>query len=117
MSLTPFFWQVSNSPFFMRREALVASGCASPTPVQNSFMPPPVPVEFDNRGLHPGGLAELLGDGRGEGVDGGGSDDPDLVARLGGTGKRDTGRRKRKSAGEGLELSRDLSFNWFAGEL
>ena len=45
MSLTPFFWHVSNSLFFMRREALVTSGCDSPTPAQNSFMPPPVPVD------------------------------------------------------------------------
>ena len=45
MSLTPFFWQSSNSPFFMAREALVRSGWASPTPAQKSFMPPPVPVD------------------------------------------------------------------------
>ena len=45
MSLTPFLVQSANSPFFMRREALVASGLLSPTPAQNSFMPPPVPVD------------------------------------------------------------------------
>src|SRR3990170_668720 len=44
MSLTPFFWHVSNSPFFMRREAFVASALSSPTPSQKIFMPPPVPV-------------------------------------------------------------------------
>ena len=86
MSLTPFFWQSSNSLFFMRRDALVASGCVTPTPAQNSFMPPPVPVEFDDRGLDAGGLAELLGDGGGERIDGGRSDDADLVARLRGRG-------------------------------
>jgi hypothetical protein len=45
MSLTPVFAQESNSPFFMRREAFVTSGWPSPVPVQNNFMPPPVPVD------------------------------------------------------------------------
>jgi hypothetical protein len=45
MSLTPFFWQSSNSLFFIAREALVRSGWASPTPAQNNFIPPPVPVD------------------------------------------------------------------------
>ena len=29
----------------MRREALVAAGWLTPIPAQNSFMPPPVPVD------------------------------------------------------------------------
>jgi hypothetical protein len=45
ISFTPFFWQVSNSPFFMRREALVTSALSTPTPSQKIFMPPPVPVD------------------------------------------------------------------------
>ena len=53
MSLTPFFWQSANSPFFMRREALVASGWLSPMPAQNSFMPPPVPVDSTTGVLTP----------------------------------------------------------------
>ena len=44
MSVTPFFLQVSNSAAFMRREAFTASGCCTPTPLQNSLTPPPVPV-------------------------------------------------------------------------
>ena len=45
MSVTPFFLQSSNSPFFMAREAFVMSGWPTPTPAQNNFMPPPVPVD------------------------------------------------------------------------
>ena len=45
MSFTPFFWQFSNSLFFMRRDALVMSGVSAPTPLQNCSMPPPVPVD------------------------------------------------------------------------
>src|SRR5687767_11543668 len=44
MSLTPFFWQVAYSFAFMRREAFATSGNCGPTPLQNSLMPPPVPV-------------------------------------------------------------------------
>src|SRR5687768_15101241 len=44
MSLTPFFWQAAYSFAFMRREALATSGNCGPTPLQNSLMPPPVPV-------------------------------------------------------------------------
>ena len=43
--LTPFFAQSSNSDALIRREALVMSGCWSPTPAQNNFMPAPVPVD------------------------------------------------------------------------
>ena len=49
MSVTPFLVQSSNSDFFMAREAPVMSGLASPTPWQKIFMPPPVPVELDDR--------------------------------------------------------------------
>ena len=44
ISVTPFCWQVSNSLAFMRREALAMSGLSAPTPLQNSWMPPPLPV-------------------------------------------------------------------------
>jgi len=42
---TPFSRQVSTSDIFTRREALVTSGCSTPTPAQNSFRPPPDPVD------------------------------------------------------------------------
>ena len=71
------------------------SGVSTPTPAQNSFMPPPVPVELDDRGLHAGGLAELLGDRGGEGIDGRGADDADLVAR----GKGRHGGQRDKAGG------------------
>ena len=41
---------------------------------------------FDHGGLHAGGLAELLGNGGGEGINGRGTDDADLVAGKGGRG-------------------------------
>jgi len=44
MSRTPFLRQLSNSEAFMRREAFTTSACCGPTPLQNSLMPPPVPV-------------------------------------------------------------------------
>ena len=53
MSLTPFFWQSSNSPFLMRREAFVMSGVSTPTPSQKIFMPPPVPVDSTTGVLPP----------------------------------------------------------------
>ena len=43
MSLTPLARQVSNSAWVIGREALAMSGKLSPTPPQNSLMPPPVP--------------------------------------------------------------------------
>ncbi len=43
--VTPFSWQRLNSLTFIRREALVMSGVARETPTQNSFMPPPEPVD------------------------------------------------------------------------
>ena len=43
--MTPFDWHNSYSDVFMAREAPVISGCASPTPPQNIFIPPPVPVD------------------------------------------------------------------------
>ena len=45
ISVTPWAWQVSNSLAFMRREALAMSGVLGPMPEQNSWMPPPVPVD------------------------------------------------------------------------
>ena len=59
------------------------SGVPSPTPPQNSLMPPPVPVLSTTGVLHAGLLAELLGDGGREREDGRGADDADLVAGLG----------------------------------
>jgi hypothetical protein len=53
MSLTPFFWQSSNSPLVMAREALVRSGWPTPTPAQNSLKPPPVPVDSTTGVLPP----------------------------------------------------------------
>ena len=44
MSETPFLAQSSTSDFLIRRDALVMSGCWTPTPEQNSFRPPPEPV-------------------------------------------------------------------------
>jgi hypothetical protein len=45
ISLTPLDWQVSYSDFLMAREALVMSGCSTPTPAQKSLKPPPEPVD------------------------------------------------------------------------
>ena len=42
---TPLLTQASNSDGFMRREALAMSGVFGPSPVQNSWMPLPVPVD------------------------------------------------------------------------
>ena len=70
-------------------------GMLSPTPAQNSFMPPPVPVDSTTGVFMPAGLAELLGNGGGERIDGRRADDADLVARLGGTCKCGAGNRER----------------------
>ena len=43
-SLTPLAAQVSISLSLIARDALVMSGCSTPTPAQNSFRPPPEPV-------------------------------------------------------------------------
>jgi hypothetical protein len=43
--LTPFARQDSTSLGLMRRDALVMSGKFWPTPLQNNFMPAPVPVD------------------------------------------------------------------------
>ena len=45
MSLTPLLAQSSTSEDLIRREELVTSGCSTPTPAQNSFSPPPEPVD------------------------------------------------------------------------
>jgi hypothetical protein len=45
ISVTPFLAQVSISDFLMARDALLTSGCWTPTPPQNSLKPPPVPVD------------------------------------------------------------------------
>ena len=92
--VTPAVLQASSSVSLMRREALAMSGVFSPTPSQNSLMPPPVPVEFHDRGREAAGLAEALGDRGGEGEDGGGADDADLVARGGGAGQAGDGERQ-----------------------
>ena len=73
-------------------------GVFSPTPSQNSLMPPPVPVELDDRGLNLPALAELLGDGGGERKHGRRTDDLDLVAGGGvaGRGGKREGRGRRR---------------------
>ena len=43
--VTPLAAHWSTSDFLMRRDALTTSGWAGPTPAQNSFNPPPVPVD------------------------------------------------------------------------
>ena len=43
-NVPPFLRQLSNSEAFMRRDALAASGCCTPTPLHSSLRPPPVPV-------------------------------------------------------------------------
>ncbi len=45
MSVTPLAWQSANSLAFIWREACVMSGVSAPRPAQNSFIPPPVPVD------------------------------------------------------------------------
>src|SRR5690606_14974258 len=52
-SVTPFFLHSADSPFFRAREALVRSGWPTPTPEQNSCMPPPVPVDSTTGVLPP----------------------------------------------------------------
>ena len=44
-ALTPLAAQFLTSDALIRREALAMSGYCSPTPEQNSLMPPPVPVD------------------------------------------------------------------------
>ena len=76
----------------MRREELVMSGCSTPTPAQNSFRPPPEPVLSMTGVLKLAGLAELLGYNGCERINGGRTDDADLVAGLSGrTCDRDAG--------------------------
>jgi hypothetical protein len=43
--LAPAAWQASYSLFFIGREALTMSGNSLPTPLQNSLIPAPVPVD------------------------------------------------------------------------
>ena len=45
MSVTPFDAQVVTSDSLMAREEFVTSGKSTPTPSQNSFRPPPEPVD------------------------------------------------------------------------
>ena len=45
ISSTLLALQPSNSLSFMRREALTMSGVLGPRPLQNSWMPLPVPVD------------------------------------------------------------------------
>lgn len=44
IAVTPLSWQSWYSLAFIPREAPVMSGKPRPTPAQNRFMPPPVPV-------------------------------------------------------------------------
>ena len=43
--VTPLAAHCLASDAFIRRDAFATSGKRSPTPAQNSFMPPPVPVD------------------------------------------------------------------------
>ena len=52
MSVTPLAWHMSNSDFFIGREALAMSGVLGPTPWQKAWMPPPVPRD-STRGAAP----------------------------------------------------------------
>ena len=45
ISVTPFFAHFFTSFDFILLEALVISGCSVPSPLQNSFSPPPDPVD------------------------------------------------------------------------
>src|SRR5512134_3554457 len=45
IAVTPALLQASISLSLILRDAPVISGVPSPTPLQNSFMPPPVPVD------------------------------------------------------------------------
>src|SRR3546814_19524533 len=60
ISVTPFFWQVSNSDAFIRREAFEMSGLSAPTHWQNRFIPPPVPVDSISGDVNSGLLRAKL---------------------------------------------------------
>jgi hypothetical protein len=45
ISVTPFCLQVASSLDFILLLAFVMSGVPAPTPAQNIFIPPPVPVD------------------------------------------------------------------------
>ena len=45
MSVIPAFAQRSISFCLILLDAFVISGCSTPTPLQNSFKPPPEPVD------------------------------------------------------------------------
>src|SRR3546814_5911963 len=60
ISVTPFFWQVSNSDAFIRREAFEMSGLSAPTPWQNRFIPPPVTFDSISGDLNSGLLRAKL---------------------------------------------------------
>ena len=83
------------------------SGVLSPTPSQKSLMPPPVPVDSTTGAGKPAFCAEALGNRGGEGKDGGGADDLDLLllgdGSAGKAGRCDGKRRGggEKSAGHG----------------
>ena len=72
----------------MAREALVKSGVFSPTPAQNSFMPPPVPVDSTTGVLNLPPWPSFSATAVVNGKHGRRTDDLDLVAR-GGVAQRD----------------------------
>ena len=108
MSLTPVFWHCSNSLFFMRRDALVASGCIHADAGAEQLHAAAGAGGLDHRGLDAAGLAELLGDRRGERIDGGRSDDADLVTRLGCTGQTTPVAASAKALARVLTFTRSL---------
>ena len=76
----------------MAREAPVMSAKSVPMPSQKICMPPPVPVEFDDRSDGAGVRGEALGDGLRVGKDGRRADDLDLVLRCGRAAEDESGR-------------------------
>jgi hypothetical protein len=97
MSLTPFFWQSSYSPFLMAREAChvgVISADAGAEQLQTAARA----CRLDNRRLAGARLAELLGNRGRERIHRRRADDADLVAgdsRAGERYRADNGRRRR----------------------
>ena len=64
----------------MRRDALVTSGCSTPTPSQNSFRPPPEPVDSMTGVLKPEVLPKVSATAVANGENGRRTYDLDLVA-------------------------------------
>jgi hypothetical protein len=81
IAATPSAAQLSTSLSVSLREALTRSGWSAPTPAQNSFTPPPVPVDSTMGVSNLPPLPNLFGHRRGERKDDAGADDMDLIPR------------------------------------